>query len=50
MVDCAGGDFGNSGCEGGLTSFAYLYTDEQPLELEEDYPYMDKQGLTCNFK
>ena len=27
FVDCADGDYGNLGCDGGLPAFAYLYSD-----------------------
>ena len=52
LVDCAGGEFGNYGCEGGLTAFAYLYSDQQPIEEASNYPYIS--GLTgtngtCNY-
>jgi hypothetical protein len=30
-----------------MPSLAYLYTDRQPLELAEDYPYTGEQGYTC---
>ena len=39
MVDCAGGDWENEGCGGGLPAFAFLYTDKYPLMLEADYEY-----------
>ena len=52
LVDCADGSFGNYGCDGGLTAFAYMYSDEQPIEEAVNYPYIS--GLTgtngtCNY-
>ena len=41
MVDCAGGDYGDYGCDGGLPAFAMLYTDEEPLMSSEAYPYAE---------
>ena len=41
MVDCAGDKYGDYGCGGGFPGFAMLYTDDQPLMTEEDYPYME---------
>ena len=48
MVDCADGDYGDYGCDGGLPAFAMLYTDHNPLMSEEDYPYNESEG-TCNY-
>ena len=39
MVDCASGDYGDYGCDGGLPAFAMLYSDHDPLMSSEDYPY-----------
>ena len=44
MVDCAGGDYGDYGCDGGLPAFAMLYTDASPLMSEDDYPYTESDG------
>ncbi len=53
MVDCAGGAYGNYGCEGGLTAFAFMYSDKQPIELDANYPYISGttglNGTTCNY-
>ena len=46
MVDCAGDEYGDYGCNGGLPAFAMLYTDHNPLMSEEDYPYTEKDE-TC---
>ena len=48
MVDCAGGKYGDLGCDGGIAGFAMLYTDAQPLMAEEDYPYEEKDA-ECRF-
>ena len=44
MVDCAGEDYGDYGCDGGLPAFAMLYTDHNPLMTDEDYPYTAAEG------
>jgi len=43
MVDCAYEDYGNYGCDGGLPSYAMLYTDQEPLMAEKDYPYVEEE-------
>jgi hypothetical protein len=54
MVSCSStGQYGNSGCDGGLAELAFLYTDSQPLMSSESYPYVDGiTGITttqCNY-
>lgn len=48
MVDCADGDYGDYGCDGGLPAFAMLYSDANPLMSEEDYPYIEADG-NCSY-
>ena len=48
MVDCAGGKYGDLGCDGGLPGFAMLYTDANPLMSEEDYPY-EERDAECRY-
>jgi len=47
LVDCAGGKWGNMGCNGGLMDNAFKYIEQAPLALEADYPYTARTG-TCN--
>ena len=44
MVDCAGGEWLNGGCNGGWYYWAYQYLRENLLESEADYPYTGKDG------
>jgi len=51
LVDCAGGQWGNHACNGGLMDLAFKYIESNPLMLEADYPYTGKHGLfaKCNY-
>jgi cathepsin L len=40
LVDCAGGVYGNMGCDGGDMGTAIQYAADYGMELESDYPYM----------
>ena len=48
LVDCAGGSWGNMGCNGGLMDYAFAYIEQNPLELEADYAYTARDG-TCKY-
>ena len=43
-MDCADGEYGNQGCNGGLPAYAYLYSDDNYIELAIDYPYTGAQA------
>jgi len=50
LVDCAGGKFGNYGCDGGLMDNAFLYImSVKGLESEASYPYTAEDG-ECVYK
>lgn len=48
LVDCAPEDDGCYGCNGGVSAFAMLYTDKQPVMSAEDYPYVG-EDTTCSY-
>jgi len=48
LVDCAGGSWGNYGCNGGLMDYAFKYIESNPLELESAYPYKAYEQ-TCSY-
>ena len=40
LVDCAGGSYGNLGCNEGEMSTAFYYSRDYGMELESKYPYV----------
>jgi C1A family cysteine protease len=40
LVDCAGGTYGNLGCNGGEMSTAFDYAHDYVMEEESSYPYL----------
>merc|ERR1719198_1233105 len=45
LVDCSKS---NSGCNGGLMDYAFMYVETAPLMLEDAYPYTAREG-TCQY-
>merc|ERR1719469_470936 len=39
LVDYAGGQYHNNGCNGGFIYYAFDYVIDHPLQSEDDYPY-----------
>jgi len=46
LVDCAGGEYHNLGCRGGLFDYAFTYVQDHSLQTEDDYPYRGTDN-TC---
>lgn len=45
LVDCAGGKWGNNGCNGGLMSLAYDYLESRPdICTTKGYPYVARDN------
>ena len=44
LVDCAGGHYGNAGCDGGDLPGAFNYERDHGTATERDYPYRAKDG------
>lgn len=46
LVDCAGGDWGNGGCDGGLMDLAYAFYSKGsfPACSSQSYPYTGRDG------
>lgn len=49
LVDCAGTNWGNNGCSGGLMDHAFQYVEMYGLMRESDYPYTANDSNTCRF-
>ena len=48
LVDCAGGVYGNMGCNGGLMDNAFKYIEKYGIEEESTYPYTARDG-SCKY-
>jgi len=46
LVDCAGGSYGNEGCNGGDMGAAFQYAQDYGMMNRTDYPYTAQDG-TC---
>jgi C1A family cysteine protease len=49
FVDCAGGSYGNEGCNGGDETVAMQYAMKYAVELEDTYPYTAEDD-SCAWK
>jgi len=48
LVDCAGGSYGNEGCNGGEMNTAFQYAQDFGMMNRTDYPYTAQDG-TCKY-
>jgi len=48
LVDCAGGPYGNEGCNGGMMDAAFWYVTDNGIALDSKYPYRAK-NQKCNY-
>ena len=48
LVDCAGGRYGNQGCNGGLMDSAFTYIEKYGLEGESSYRYKARDA-SCKY-
>ena len=48
LVDCAGGVYGNMGCNGGLMDNAFKYIEKYGIQGEASYGYTARDG-TCKY-
>jgi KDEL-tailed cysteine endopeptidase len=48
LVDCAGGQYGNQGCNGGLMDSAFRYIEDHGLMAESEYRY-EARDSTCKY-
>ncbi len=44
MVDCAGGEYQNQGCNGGLMHWAYDYIIDHHINSGDKYGYTGRNG------
>lgn len=49
LVDCAGGKYGNEGCNGGEMDAAFWYVIDNGITLESKYAYTGRDGK-CQYK
>ena len=48
LTDCAGGVWGNNGCNGGFSVTAYNYIYNKSISTESYYPFNGKEN-TCSY-
>lgn len=48
LTDCAGGSYGNNGCDGGFSIPAYNYIFQNGIITDSYYPFKGAQG-TCSY-
>jgi cathepsin L len=48
LVDCSK-SYGNMGCNGGVTDYAFRYVKEQGIQPEDSYPYVGTDTDACKF-
>jgi hypothetical protein len=48
LTDCAGGSFGNNGCNGGFSITAYNYIYNKSISADSYYPFLGRM-TTCSY-
>lgn len=48
LVDCSK-SYGNMGCNGGVTDYAFRYVKEQGIQPEDSYPYVGTDTDACKY-
>lgn len=48
LLDCAGEDYYNAGCDGGLMTNAFVYLKDYGISTASSYPYVGREQRCAN--